>query len=1136
MTSASLTTALQARAAELDVSLFHLVLTAYVRRLASWGDRQHVTVNVARAGRDARLPDIDRLVGPFADTLPVTVTVQESSDSAALAHEVRVAWLDSERHPSVTTLDLARLLPTVDAAPRTAGTASLSFARFPLEPPPECPVSVTATAARTASAATRLGLVCWEFDGALHFSWNYPGSLFSPETIERLTNEYLAELTAMAGRSPAPAAETSVAHRIRAQCRRTPDAVAVEAGAVTLTYAQLDQSAHRLAARLRGHGIKPTDRVALLTSPGADTVVGLVGVLRAGAAWVPLDSAHPLQRLSGQVARAGVTAVVCHGPTRAVADQLGELAVIDLDAPPAEEVLADETDPVVGPQDVAYVIFTSGTTGRPKAVPITQSAMTTYLDWAISTFGYSAADRMAATASICFDASVRQLLAPLLVGATNVAIPRDVLRDPQALLATVERRRLTVWSSVPTLWEQLLRAAERRTAQEGTTPDLSALRWIHVGGESLSPAHVRRWFDLFGPGHRIVNLYGPTEATINATYDVIDSRPGDDVTRLPIGRPVADTVIDVVGPTGQSCAPGEAGELLLAGPGVTAGYLDEPALNANAFVEHGGVRYYRTGDRVVLRPDAKLEFLGRIDRQVKIRGHRVEPGEIETALQGHPGVERAAVVAAPADSPDVMRLVAYVQPRQSVSLGESLGTTDDLRAYLGSRLPDYMVPAQIRFVDDMPHTPAGKVDTASLPAIAAQGHSALTCRVGTPPATETEELLAAVWSRLLGVDPVFREDDFFALGGDSIAVLEVFARLETQVRALPAPTAIYRHRTLSALAEAIDTSTPDTSTPRSAGCCDQPADVVGPFPLTPAQRGFLLADALSPGAQSSWLACFRLAGPLDTGLFQQAVDLLVDHHLMLRVVIAADRRPPMQQEVPTPAKLPVSCAVIDPAELRQRIAEEREHRFDCSSWPLIRLKLLRLAPEEHALVVHAHHLIGDGYSVVLLGQDLMALYDGLASGQPAALPQLRSTFRDYAQLVLESSAGSDTSPTAYAGSDHEPYKAPDIRGRDTAVVVPGAAPSKASFTVDRGTTSVLRRVAAAEGTTPYAPLLTAYYRALTRLTGQHDLLLGVAVTGRDCSLPDVSRIVGPLATVLPVCACAMPGRRFERSCTPSRTP
>jgi amino acid adenylation domain-containing protein len=650
--STSLTSALQARAAQLDVSLFHLLLTAYLRRLADWSGDDTVTANVARSGRDARLPDIERLVGPFADTLPITVAVSGASDVGALARRVRGTWLDSERHAGVTTLDLARLLPTVDAAPRTAGTASFSFARFPIAAPPGCPVRVVATAARTGSAATRLGLVCWEFEGALQFAWNFPTQLFLPATIGRLTAEYVAELEGVVG--PATV-RPSVAQRIQAQCRRTPDAVAVDSGATALTYAQLDSSAQRLAARLRGHHIVAGDRVALLTTPGAATLTGLVGILYTGAAWVPLDAAHPVARLTDQVRRADVSVVVCDRSTRAVANRLG-VAVVDLDTPPADQPSVDPDQSIVGPGDIAYVIFTSGTTGRPKGVPILHSAMAAYLDWAIATFGYCAGDRMLATASICFDASIRQLLAPLLVGATIVSTTRDGLRDPQALLTTVVCERVTVWSSVPTLWRQLLRAGERQVAA-GESPDLSALRWVHVGGESLSPTHVRRWFDICGPGSRIVNLYGPTEATINATYDVIDERPGNEVTRLAIGRPVADTLIDVVGPTGASCGPGQPGELHLAGPALTPGYLDEPDLTAAAFVHRRGKRWYRTGDRVVLRPDGRLEFLGRTDRQVKVRGHRVELEEIETVLQQHPGVEGASVVEVPGQG----RLIAYVQ-------------------------------------------------------------------------------------------------------------------------------------------------------------------------------------------------------------------------------------------------------------------------------------------------------------------------------------------------------------------------------------------------------------------------------------------------------------------------------------------
>ncbi|WP_122261633.1 non-ribosomal peptide synthetase/type I polyketide synthase [Ornithinimicrobium cerasi] len=1126
---AAVTDALRVRAAEHDVSLFHLVLSAYVRLLADLSGRPEVTVNVARAGRDARLPGIDRVVGPFADTLPLTVAITHDEAPGDLARSVRRAWLETETHGSVSSLDLARALPAVDAVPRTAAAASFSFARFPLQAPAGCPVRVTATAARTASAATRLSLVCWEFAGSLHLSWNYPARLFTPATIDRLTDELLAGLTSVAGLAPAGAAPWGLAGRILEQCRRAPDAVAVRSDEGTTSYAELEHRARGVARRLRREGVRPGDRVVLLTTPGADTVAGLVGILCCGASWVPLDPRHPSPRLADQAARTAARAVVCHAATRRLADGIPSVSVVDLDelADDGAPGSPDLPDAPVRPEDEAYVIFTSGTTGRPKGVPVTHRALTAYLDWAIRTFGYVTGDRMAATASSCFDASVRQLLAPLLVGATVEVMAPDVLRDPQSLLAEVERRRVTVWSSVPTLWRELLRASERRAAGTGSPPDLGSLRWVHVGGEPLPADLVRRWFDLFGTAHRVVNLYGPTEATINATYEVVDARPDDAVTRIPIGRPVAGTVVDVVGADGSSCPPGEPGELLLAGPGVTAGYLDEPELTESAFVERSGTRFYRTGDRVVRRADGRLDLLGRTDRQVKIRGHRVEPAEIEAVLEGHPGLERAAVLPEAVAAGGGPRLVAHVQPRRAPSDNGRAGDVDveGLREHLAALLPDYMVPSRIRLVDDLPLTAAGKIDRGALPAVDALDVTAGAGTGADLALTATEALLADVWGAVLGV-AVSRDDDFFALGGDSIAVLDVFARLEPHVPVLPAPTLMYRHRRLADLATAVDacvaTSATDAGDPTGGrGAVPTPdagesrhTHPLEPFPLTPAQRGFLLAEALSPDARSSWVSCFRVHGPLDTVLFQRATDLLVARHPMLRTALLPDRRPPLQREVPEPCTITVGTEQVEPEHLASRVAEERRHRFDPSGWPLVRLHLLELAPQEHALLVHGHHAVADGYSVVLLAKDLMALYDALATGSPAELPPLRRTFRDHAALLARGETGSGGSELAGAGS--APYAAPRLRSPDAPRDAEGKAPLRRTFLLDGSTAGALRRLATEEGATPYAPLLTAFFRALARLTGQPDLVVGVATTGRDHPSRDITRIVGPFAHLVPV--------------------
>ncbi|QWA20618.1 amino acid adenylation domain-containing protein [Streptomyces sp. JCM17656] len=1111
-------------AARHDITLFHLLLAVYGRCLARWGGQRAVAVNVARARREAPLPGIDRLVGPLADTLPVFAAVDPDEPVTALARRLRHIWHEAESHATLTSPDIAALLPATGPAPRTVAPAGFSFARFPVSHGRDWPVTVTPTAAATASAATRLGLLCWESDEALHFSWNHPAQLFHPETVARLAADYVRELRAAAQQSaptPAHVIGEGVVHRLCAQFRATPTAIAVNTGHGTLTYAELDTASAALATRLRAGGVRPGDLVGLLTEPGADTVVGVLGILRAGAGWVPMDATHPLARLQDQVSRTDVTAVVCHAATRETAALLdGTTAITADDRSPATP--PPTAPPLPDPDAIAYVIFTSGSTGRPKAVPITHRSMLNYLDWALTTFGYGPGDHLVQTASVCFDASVRQLLAPLLVGATVHTLSRDLLRDPEALLDRLVDDRITVWSSVPTLWERLLTAAETRAGQAGTPPDLSALRWVHLGGEALPAAHVRRWFDLVdgraGAEHRISNLYGPTESTINATCHIIDTRPSDDVRQLPIGRPVAGTELAVVAEDGRPCAPGEAGELHIAGTGLTPGYLGDPQLTAAAFVERDGRRWYRSGDRVRQAPDGVLEFLGRLDDQVKVRGHRVELGEVEAALLTHPDVARAAVLLVDG------RLVAYIEPRS----GSAEPDTRAVRAFLSRVLPPYMLPGRVRTIPVMPLTGTGKIDRrrlagdpeAASPPTSADGSAGQeTDRTdepsrpepdpesATPPATPTERIVARIWSILLDVSGVCREDDFFELGGDSILVLELFARLREELPAVPRPTTVYTHRTLAALATALDTTTPDPApVPTPAR---QPSD---PYPLTPSQRGFLLADSLTPGSDSGWLARFRLSGTLRHDVLQRAVDVLMARHPMLRTVFPAGVRPPVQQELPDSLRLPVENETLaHPGLLEQRIAEEAGRRLEPWAWPLLRLRLFTLAPTEHVLIVHAHHLIGDGFSAALLTTELLTAYDRLLHGLPHGLPPIRSTFRDHVtrSAVRERPQGPEAD--AYRERLRSPYTPPALRRPATGQAHAQPAFHTAGFTLDAATTTALRGLARAAHRTLYAPLLTAYYRALAELTGQRDLMLGLAVTGREDSTVDAHRVFGPFA-------------------------
>ncbi|GAA2433704.1 non-ribosomal peptide synthetase/type I polyketide synthase [Streptomyces glaucus] len=1157
-----LVAALRERAAGWNVSLFHLLLAAYARCLARWSGHRAVAVDVARAGRDARLPGLDRLVGPLADTLPLLLDTDPDEPLPHLAERVRLAWLESERHTTVSSLDLARMMPGDASGPRAVSPASFSFARFPATLGADCPVDVRPTAAGTGSAATRLNLLVWEDGPLLRLSWNAPERLFTAATTTRHAADYERELRALEGDAgspdtrngplapvPARVPRATVVGRLLHRFRTVPDAIAVDDGRLSLTYRDLDAASRSLALRLRERGVARGDLVGMVTSPGPGTVIAVVGILRAGAGWVPLDAEHPAARLAEQTARCGVRVVVHDDRTRPAARALtaATAAPVVIDTEPVAAPGPAAGSPDGSPDETAadsdataYVIFTSGSTGRPKAVPVTFRAMENYLDWAVTTFAYGPGDRLANTSSPCFDASVRQLLAPLLTGATVVTADRDLVRDPELLLDHVERARITVWSSVPSLWERLLAAAENRLRRGERPPDLSALRLVHVGGEALWADWVRRWFDLFGPEQRIVNLYGPTETTINATCHFVTERPADEVTTLPIGRAVAGTELLVAGPGGEQAGPGGTGELLIGGVGLSAGYLGEPELTRAAFVWRDGRRWYRSGDRVEVLPDGALRFVGRTDDQVKIRGHRVEPGEVEAVLRACPDVAQAAVLA------DAGRLLAFVAP---VAPGVREGVDAvALRRYLADSLPPYMVPARIVLLDCLPLTGTGKTDRRALLA------RVRAPAAGTPPVsgpmpdtTATEEQLGRIWCEVLGVDQVGRHDDFFERGGDSLLALQVFDLLARQRGGpLPRPTAVYRHRTLAELAEAVDAATADADAAGeerrphvSAGEAEPPTsdrDPAAPafpdaYPVTPGQRGFLLAEALTPGTGASWLARLRLTGPLDRDCFQRAVDTLVARHPMLRTVFPAGARPPVQQELPPSLRLPVTFETVSgPQELEQRVEDERRRRFEPWAWPLLRLSVLTLTPREHVLVAHAHHLIGDGYSAALLLRELTTVHDDLNRGVAPGLPELCGTFREHAERL----AGRPAPPRPEEDGARRrradlcaPYSKPVLRARaggagqrqPNASGAPGSASDgfrSHGFVLDATVVGALRKIAAEAGATLYAPLLTAYHQALATLTGQEDLVIGLAVSGRDHPLPDIHRVFGPFATAVAV--------------------
>ncbi|MBW1881707.1 MAG: amino acid adenylation domain-containing protein, partial [Deltaproteobacteria bacterium] len=669
------------------------------------------------------------------------------------------------------------------------------------------------------------------------------------------------------------------------------------------TYRALGRELRVLAAALSSAGAPSL--VGLLAHPGPRSITGILGILASGAAYVPIDPETPDARIVQIARQAQLTTVVC------TADQLGRLErtgaeiglekVFLLDDPPTGtstttdaipwSTLAatepPESLPQVSPDDLAYVMFTSGTTGTPKGVMVTHRAVSLFHDWVHQAFGVSARDRFIQTSSLAFGGSIRQVFSPLLSGATVYPAPAGLTRDPVALIDFLERHRITLWNSVPTLWMKLLEFVHI-LGDQGREPTLPDLRWILIGGENVPADHVRRWMDRFGTRHRIANLYGSTETVVNATWHEVTTRPGDRDTSTPIGTARTGSEVFLVDEGGAPCAAGEVGEILVGGPSLAQGYLHAPELTAAAFVDHpaAGGRVYRTGDLGVMDERGVLTFVGRRDHQVQIRGNRVELQEVENALCAHPAVEAAAVVA----HTDVRRqwLVAFVVPA-----GADLDP-DALRSHLACLLPAYMLPHRFVPHDRLPLTRAGKIDRTALaqaffqPALPSKG----------PPST-TEAKLTRIWCEVLGLEQVGPTDDFFALGGDSILALTVLERLRHQVPVIPRPITLYEERTIRGLAERIDALAADVGRSDEGAKGRDPVPEGEPFPLSAPQETFVLAQRLKPDQSPNWCAAVPVTGDLHLPSLQRALDQCVARQPMLRTVFVTEGLTTLQKVLPT---------------------------------------------------------------------------------------------------------------------------------------------------------------------------------------------------------------------------------------------
>jgi amino acid adenylation domain-containing protein len=1095
-------------------TLFMVLLAAYQLVLARWSGSDDIAVGTPVGGRDRA--ELEGLVGPFANTLVLRIRLSGRPAFTEHLARVRATVLDAFDHQDLPFERIvAELRPD-----RGLGHNPLFQTWFVLDdpvPPRTHEGTVVLTpldlGAGDVFAPFDLSLFAQPVGDGLRLRFTYATDLFDRATVERfaghlchalgevvaapgtrvadveiLTGEERAALAGFAASGgEAPPGERTVPELFAGQVARAPGAVAVVCGDRSLTYGELDARTAALARALRGTA---GARVGVCLGRGAGSIVAMLGAWRAGAAYVPLDPAYPEARLRSLAEDAGLTAVVTDAAHRDLA------AALPADRPPIslDDVPDVASDPPAWPDPgdrPAYVIYTSGSAGEPKGVVVGHRSLARHVAAARASYGITGADRVLAFASFAFDASFDQVL-PALTAGGRVVVRPDTLWPPARLPEIVRRYGVTVANLTPAFWTEVV--AELTGPAAADLADLAGLRLLILGGEELPPGPLARWRAAV-PHVTVVNAYGPTESVVTAAACTVEDPVDEAAGRVPIGRPLPGRRVYVLDGGGRPAPVGVPGELSVAGAALAHGYAGRPAATAERFVPdpYGppGGRMYRTGDRARWRPDGTLEFLGRLDDQVKLRGFRVEPGEIAGTLARHPDV-RAATVAVH-ETPHGRRLTAYVVPRAPV-------THADLTRWCARTLPDHMIPQTTVPLPELPLLPSGKVDRAALPP---PGTAAETSVPYAAPRDAAERAIARIWAELLGVPRVGIDDGFFDLGGHSLLATMAISRVARELgREVELRTLFEKPRIRDFAPEVMARG-------GTAGGPIVPVSRGGTLAPSFAQERLWFLDRLSEGAGEYQLwNTWRTGGTLDRRAWQDALNDVADRHEVLRTaLVEADGRP--VQRIASEAAVPLDWHDTPhdlPGALRAA-GRFVAAPFDLARAPLVRCGVWRLDDGGLVVAVAFHHVVSDGWSAGVFTADLTACYEARLRGTRAALPALPVQYADFAAWQRQRLTGAALERSlAYWRSALDGVAVPDL---------PADRPRPAVRTGRGGTVRLglpaelagdLERLAREHGATLFMVLLAAVQVVLSRWSGRDDVTVGTPVAGRD--RPETEHLVG----------------------------
>ncbi|MFI6442942.1 amino acid adenylation domain-containing protein [Streptomyces sp. NPDC050759] len=1103
-------------AAKQRVTVNTVVSAAWGLLISRYCGTDDIVFGLSAAERPAELEDADRIVGVMLNSVPARIRIRPGQTIGDWLREIQADQVRAREYGRAPLTDIHAWAGLPGNVPLFQ--TMVAFENYPLADSTEIGgVNIGAVEYKT-RVNYPLTLIV-EFSKTIDFKFNFSTDLFDAETVDRLLEHFGVVLEAVVGDGDCRVSDVdvlSVAERSRLvgewnatgaefpsgstvvglfeeQVARAGGALAVVCGGERVSFGGLNVRANRLAWRLRELGVGPEVVVGVCLPRGVDAVVAVLGVMKAGGVYAPLDPEYPGSRLAFMLADTGARVVVSDAGCASVLPEHDAVVVrLDEDAPQLAGYPEGNPEPLAGPESLAYIIYTSGSTGTPKGVEVPHQGVVNYLMWwvgIISGQGNGGVSHY----SLSFDTTVRDTFCPLLAGQTLHILPEHEKSVFQAKPFLEKKERLSYLKVTPS----------ELAAEEGlTAADVEKLTGIViVGGEAVTATPLITELTE-SRKVRIANHYGPTECSIGATFAWTDET-ADTGGPLPIGRPLANTSVYVLDERMRLAPVGVPGELYIGGVGVSRGYRGRPGLTAQRFVpdpfgERPGARLYRTGDLVRYRPDGQLEFLGRLDHQVKVRGHRIELGEIESVLLGHPEVANATVIVRE-DLPGDRRLVGYV-------VCESTGTDlAALRSYVRERLPGYMVPSVIVELPEIPLMPSRKVDRSRLPVPEAERPDVSAGYVA--PTGPVQEVLAGIWADLLGLDRVGAEDDFFELGGHSLLVTRVMSRVRDTFDVEVPFGALFDAPTVAGLADVIERLSAGDGT--SEGPELPPVVPVSrdePLPLAyPQQRLWFLDQLIPDNPFYNLPAAYRIKGRLDVAALHRAVTTIVHRHEVLRTSFPpAEGGRPVQVVQPA-GDVPMPVVEV-PGETEDEVLanatalteEEAARTFDLAAGPVFRSTLLRLSATDHVLVLVLHHMVGDGWSSSLLAKELNALYGAYCVGEETPLAPLPVQYGDYA--VWQRGWLTDEEVERQLA-----YWRKQLTGMPPVLELPAdrVRPAVSSyqggtrfFTVRREVTDGLKRLAREERATLYMVLLAAFKVLMVRYTRQTDVVVGTPVANR----------------------------------------